>query len=88
VSGLTWENLKRFHASHYHPSNARFYTYGNIPLEHHLARLDDYLQRFEYAALNTAIPPEPRFISRHHYSSVNFFDEFFSLIGPVIRLIH
>jgi hypothetical protein len=38
LTDLTWEQLKKFHASHYHPSNARFYTYGNIPLERHLAR--------------------------------------------------
>src|ERR1700681_4161310 len=27
IPNLTWEQLKGFHASHYHPSNAYFYTY-------------------------------------------------------------
>jgi Zn-dependent M16 (insulinase) family peptidase len=57
---LTWEELKQFHAAHYHPSNARFYTYGNIPLERHLAHLGQYLDRFEFTALDTAVPSEPR----------------------------
>ena len=30
---LTHEDLVRFHATHYHPSNARFFTYGDLPLE-------------------------------------------------------
>lgn len=26
IPDLTWEQLRRFHATHYHPSNARFFT--------------------------------------------------------------
>ncbi|HEV1991772.1 MAG TPA: insulinase family protein, partial [Candidatus Dormibacteraeota bacterium] len=33
IPNLTWDQLKRFHATHYHPSNAYFYTYGNQSLE-------------------------------------------------------
>ena len=33
IPDLTHEDLKKFHASHYHPSNARFFTYGDLPLE-------------------------------------------------------
>ena len=33
IPNLTWEHLRSFHARYYHPSNARFYTYGNLPLE-------------------------------------------------------
>ncbi|CAG0907078.1 unnamed protein product, partial [Cyprideis torosa] len=36
IPDLTWLALRQFHASHYHPSNARFYSYGDIPLETHL----------------------------------------------------
>ena len=33
IPELTHEDLVRFHATHYHPSNARFFTYGDLPLE-------------------------------------------------------
>ena len=32
IPTLTHEQLQEFHRRHYHPSNAFFYTYGNIPL--------------------------------------------------------
>ncbi|XP_054166731.1 presequence protease, mitochondrial-like [Oppia nitens] len=47
IPELKYEDLKEFHRKHYHPSNARFITYGNFPLESHLAFIDDYvLNRF------------------------------------------
>jgi Zn-dependent M16 (insulinase) family peptidase len=36
IPRLTHEELKAFHQGHYHPSNAFFYTYGNMPLKEHL----------------------------------------------------
>ena len=33
IPDLTHEQLRSFHALHYHPSNARFFTYGDLPLE-------------------------------------------------------
>ena len=33
IPQLTYEQLKQFHTSHYHPSNAVFMTFGNIPAE-------------------------------------------------------
>ena len=43
IPSLTWEDLKQFHAVHYSPNNARFYSYGNLPLEHHLEAVHTYL---------------------------------------------
>jgi Zn-dependent M16 (insulinase) family peptidase len=40
IPDLTYEQLKAFHALHYHPSNARFYTYGDFPLEETLLNAD------------------------------------------------
>ncbi len=40
IPNLTWPALRRFHAQHYHPANAWFYTYGNFPLEWHLEQID------------------------------------------------
>lgn len=41
IPELTRDELKKFHQNHYHPSNAKFFTYGDIPLEHHLKLLND-----------------------------------------------
>ncbi|CAC5412633.1 PITRM1 [Mytilus coruscus] len=61
ITDLTWEHLKNFHASHYHPSNSRFYTYGNFPLEKHLEYINsNYLQKFDKIDIDTKVPNEPR----------------------------
>jgi Zn-dependent M16 (insulinase) family peptidase len=53
IPNLTWENLKEFHSRHYHPSNAYFYTYGNLPLDQTLRQISSQvLTRF------TAIDPD------------------------------
>ncbi|MBW1695141.1 MAG: insulinase family protein [Deltaproteobacteria bacterium] len=36
IPQLTYDQIKAFHRRHYHPSNAFFYTYGNLPLSDHL----------------------------------------------------
>eukprot|EP00049_Salpingoeca_infusionum_P004444 m.79418 g.79418 ORF g.79418 m.79418 type:complete len:1043 (+) comp12566_c1_seq5:157-3285(+) len=36
ILDLTWDQLKDFHSTHYHPSNANFLTYGDMPVESHL----------------------------------------------------
>ncbi|CAG2123096.1 unnamed protein product, partial [Medioppia subpectinata] len=49
IPDLTYEKLQEFHSRHYHPSNARFFTYGNFPLESHLAFINEYvLSRFTF----------------------------------------
>jgi len=39
IPNLTYDQFKEFYASHYHPSNAFFYLYGNIPTATYLAFL-------------------------------------------------
>uniref|UniRef100_A0A8C1EK36 Presequence protease, mitochondrial n=1 Tax=Cyprinus carpio carpio TaxID=630221 RepID=A0A8C1EK36_CYPCA len=59
IPDLTWEQLKHFHATHYHPSNARFFTYGDLPLEQHLQQIEkEALSKFERTEPNTAVPPQ------------------------------
>ncbi|PNJ15137.1 PITRM1 isoform 4, partial [Pongo abelii] len=56
---LTWEQLKQFHATHYHPSNARFFTYGNFPLEQHLKQIhEEALSKFQKIEPSTAVPAQ------------------------------
>ncbi|GAA5796196.1 hypothetical protein HPULCUR_001565 [Helicostylum pulchrum] len=47
ITDLTHEQLLNFHKEHYHPSNARFYTYGNFPLENHLAAIGERLKGYQ-----------------------------------------
>ncbi len=61
IPSLTYEQLKRFHARHYHPSNAFFYTYGNLPLVEHLAFIEKrVLSRFARIDPGTEVPAQPR----------------------------
>ncbi|OXB76809.1 UNVERIFIED_CONTAM: hypothetical protein H355_008198 [Colinus virginianus] len=59
IPDLTWEQLKQFHALHYHPSNSRFFTYGNFPLEQHLKQIhEEALVKFERIESKTDIPKQ------------------------------
>ncbi|KAM6215866.1 presequence protease, mitochondrial [Rhynchocyon petersi] len=59
IPDLTWEQLKQFHATHYHPSNARFFTYGNFQLENHLKQIDEEaLSKFQKIDPNTTVPAQ------------------------------
>lgn len=68
IPQLTYEQLKDFHSQYYHPSNARFYSYGNFPLKNNLKFLsENYLQKYgkvtnKYSDL-TKVPSEPRWTS-------------------------
>ena len=62
IPDLTWEGLKAFHARHYHPSNAYFYTYGSFSLEKTLEFIEkNVLSRFGKIDPRTDIPDQPRF---------------------------
>ena len=64
IPSLTWDQLKAFHTTHYHPSNAFFYTYGNLPLEDHLAFIDSQvLSHFGKIDPGTDVKPEIRWAS-------------------------
>ncbi|XP_039999440.1 presequence protease, mitochondrial [Xiphias gladius] len=64
IPDLTWEQLRQFHATHYHPSNARFFTYGDLPLEQHLKQIEEEaLSKFERIDPNTEVPPQPHWSS-------------------------
>jgi presequence protease len=61
IPTLTYRQLRDFHARHYHPSNAFFYTYGNLPLKDHLAFIDArVLSRFSRIDPGTDVPAQPR----------------------------
>jgi hypothetical protein len=61
IPRLTYDQLKSFHRRHYHPSNAFFYTYGNLPLIEHLNFINDkILCHFKRIDPGTDVPLQPR----------------------------
>lgn len=62
ILNLTHQALKDFHSSYYHPSNAWFFTYGNLPLDKHLKTIEELaLREFEARAVDSEVPPEERY---------------------------
>jgi len=54
IPSLTYPEFRRFHETHYHPSNARIFFYGNDNPERRLRILGEYLNGFQ--SLDT--PPD------------------------------
>lgn len=64
IPDLTWDQLRLFHATHYHPSNARFFTYGDLPLEQHLQQIQqEALSKFKRINPNTEVPKQEHWTS-------------------------
>jgi Zn-dependent M16 (insulinase) family peptidase len=64
IPQLTYNQLKAFHQRHYHPSNAYFYTYGDLPLASHLAFIEKkVLNHFQRIDPQTDVPSQPRWQS-------------------------
>ncbi len=64
IPNLTWAQLRAFHSTHYHPSNAYFYTYGDQSLEQTLEVIErNALSRFQRIEANSAIPDVKRLIT-------------------------
>jgi Zn-dependent M16 (insulinase) family peptidase len=61
IPSLTYDQLKKFHLRHYHPSNAFFYTYGNIALAENLAVIEEtVLKKFKRISPDTEVASQPR----------------------------
>ncbi|GAA4019510.1 insulinase family protein [Deinococcus rubellus] len=64
IPDLTHDDLKAFHAAHYHPSNAFFYSYGQMPLTDLLNTIEtDVMSQFGPNELDVQIPDQPNFES-------------------------
>jgi presequence protease len=61
IPNLSYEQLLAFYRSHYHPSNAIFMTFGNIPAtEHHTKFEQQVLHRFSTKSTRFSVDDEPR----------------------------
>lgn len=62
IPELSYQQLKSFYKSHYHPSNAIFMTYGDISAHQHQQRFErQALSRFENLDINIHVPPEQHY---------------------------
>ncbi len=62
IPDLSYDQLQAFHARHYHPSNALFMTYGDIPAAEHQAWFEEYaLKGFERLDAGIGVPDERRY---------------------------
>ncbi|MFV1997386.1 MAG: insulinase family protein [Acidiferrobacterales bacterium] len=62
IPDLSYEELREFYKTHYHPSNAIFMTYGDIPArDHHAVFEDRALGRFEKLDKIIDVDEEKRF---------------------------
>ncbi len=62
IPDLSYEALLDFYRSHYHPSNAIFMTYGDIPARELQARFEERaLSRFEPLGQTFSVPDEQRY---------------------------
>ncbi|MBW1850304.1 MAG: insulinase family protein [Deltaproteobacteria bacterium] len=61
IPDLTFEQFQAFHKEYYHPSNARFYFYGDDEPDARLRRINAYLKDFDQIQIDSAIRLQPFF---------------------------
>ena len=64
IPDLSYQQLKDFYRTHYHPSNAIFMTFGDIPaLAHQTTFEDNVLSQFDALDVNIAVDHEKRYLA-------------------------
>lgn len=62
IPNLTYEELRQFHQTFYHPSRCLFFFYGNMPLEKHLDFINEHtLKHAKKQGEVAPVPNQPRF---------------------------
>jgi Zn-dependent M16 (insulinase) family peptidase len=62
IPDLSYEQLKFFYRTHYHPSNAVFMTFGDIPAQAHHEQFESHaLSSFERLDINLRVADEKRY---------------------------
>ncbi len=76
IPDLSYEQLREFYRSHYHPSNATFMTYGDISaVEHQAVFEEQVLSRFSRLDERIAVDPEQRLQEPLRVSEPYAYDE-------------
>lgn len=60
ILDLTFEQFREFHAQYYHPSNARFFFWGDDAEDVRLEKMGALLAPFERRDVDSAVPLQPR----------------------------
>jgi Zn-dependent M16 (insulinase) family peptidase len=60
IPDLTWQGLRNFHQTFYHPSNAFIFLYGDIPTADHLKFLSTRLAKFQKTDVRLNLDSQPR----------------------------
>ncbi|KUG23477.1 putative zinc metalloprotease [hydrocarbon metagenome] len=60
IPALTYEQFCEFHRAYYSPTNARFFIYGDITTEEHLAFLSEMLSGFDRVNIDSSIRSQKR----------------------------
>ena len=64
IPDLSYQQLKDFHKTHYHPSNAVFMTFGDIPVFEHQEKFEEQsLKSFEKLDATISVNPEKRYLA-------------------------
>jgi presequence protease len=64
IPDLSYQQLKDFHKTHYHPSNAVFMTFGDIAAFEHQQKFEEQaLQHFEKLDVKISVNPEKRYLA-------------------------
>jgi len=64
IPDLSYQALKDFHRTHYHPSNAIFMTFGDIPVFEHQQKFEEQaLAEFEKLETTISVAPEKRYLA-------------------------
>jgi len=61
IPDLTYSQFKSFHATYYHPSNARIFFYGDDDPEERLRLMDGYLVEFQATQVDSTVRLQPGF---------------------------
>ena len=75
IPNLTYDEFKQFYKTHYHPSNAIFITFGDIPASEHQQRFQEQaLQRFEKLDKRIAVTEEQRYTKPQYFEETYAYD--------------
>ncbi len=76
IPDLSYQQLKDFYKVHYHPSNAVFMTFGDIPaFEHHDVFEKKALSRFEKLDMEIKVDDEKRYSEPQYFTDCYAFDD-------------
>ncbi|MEE4165825.1 MAG: insulinase family protein, partial [Desulfocapsaceae bacterium] len=94
IPRLSYEQFRRFHSNHYHPSNCTFLLYGDAPLEDELHYLQDrFLKSFEKkekrreVALGTLIDKPIMIKDKYSVESADTAEKTFLAVGTLVGTV-